>query len=184
MFLLECVCLLLSVVLAGLPACVGSDGWRAWLVSGLCGSIQPNYFYMFVFWLKCPLKAMKKSAFIRRSSRLIPFQKSKEWSSLLCSGSFHLSEVIFTEQTGRLIINLHLRGQNLNSPTHPPPSVSPWTPPPTALHPSITTSNQAVPLLAGCPGLRSGLLAQNIFSSDWACPYCLHWSGSSQGRSV
>lgn len=51
---------------------------------------------------------------------MIPFQRSREWGSLLCSGSFHLSEVIFTEQTGRLIINLHLRGQNLNS---PPPSL-------------------------------------------------------------
>lgn len=55
---------------------------------------------------------------------MIPFQKSKEWSSLLCSGSFHLSEVIFTEQTGRLIINLHLRGQNLNSPPFPSLSLS------------------------------------------------------------
>lgn len=60
---------------------------------------------------------------------MIPFQRSREWGSLLCSGSFHLSEVIFTEQTGRLIINLHLRGQNLNS---PPPSlpVHIYTPPP------------------------------------------------------
>lgn len=55
-----------------------------------------------------------ESAFISQSSRIIPFQECREWSSLLCSGSFHLSEVIFTEQTGRLIINLHLRGQNLN----------------------------------------------------------------------
>lgn len=46
---------------------------------------------------------------------MIPFQRSWEWGSLLCSGCFHLSEVIFTEQTGRLIINLHLRGQHLNS---------------------------------------------------------------------
>lgn len=57
-----------------------------------------------------------ESAFISQSLRMIPFQRSREWGSLLCSGSFHLSEVIFTEQTGRLIINLHLRGQNLNSP--------------------------------------------------------------------
>lgn len=54
---------------------------------------------------------------------MIPFQTSREWGSLLCSGSFHLSEVIFTEQTGRLIINLHLRGQNLNS--LPPSLLSP-----------------------------------------------------------
>ena len=51
---------------------------------------------------------------------MIPFQRNREWGSLLCSGSFHLSEVIFTEQTGRLIINLHLRGQNLNSPDPSP----------------------------------------------------------------
>lgn len=53
---------------------------------------------------------------------MILFQRGRESGSLLCSGSFHLSEVIFEEQTGRLIINLHLRGQNLNSP--PPSSLS------------------------------------------------------------
>lgn len=58
---------------------------------------------------------------------MIPFQRNREWGSLLCSGSFHLSEVIFTEQTGRLIINLHLRGQNLNSPD--PSPLSTPTPP-------------------------------------------------------
>ncbi len=63
---------------------------------------------------------------------MIPFQRSAEWGSLLCSGSFHLSEVIFTEQTGRLIINLHLRGQNLNS-----PSPSLLSKPPTPLHPQL-----------------------------------------------
>lgn len=62
---------------------------------------------------------------------MIPFQRSWKWGSLLCSGSFHLSEVIFTEQTGRLIINLHLRGQNLDP--LPPPS----TPTPFALLPLL-----------------------------------------------
>lgn len=75
-----------------------------------------------------------ENAFISQSSRIIPFQSSREWGSLLCSGSFHLSEVIFTEQTGRLIINLHLRGQNLNS---PPPSL--------AVHPPSPLSHASAP---------------------------------------
>lgn len=67
---------------------------------------------------------------------MIPFQWSREWCSLLYSGCFHVFQVIFTEQTGRLIINLHLRGQNLNSPppslaVHPPRRASapcyPWS---------------------------------------------------------
>lgn len=73
---------------------------------------------------------------------MIPFQRSREWGSLLCSGSFHLSEVIFTEQTGRLIINLHLRGQNLNSPPPTHPSL-PLHPPPH--HPPSCASAHCYP---------------------------------------
>lgn len=143
--------LLLCVRLAVLFECVGSER-RCARFQWLCGGIQPNYFYMFVFWLKCPFKSNEiESAFISQSSRMIPFQRNREWGSLLCSGSFHLSEVIFTEQTGRLIINLHLRGQNLNSPA--PSPLSTPTPP-------------AVRLLTATSGPHSGLLAQNIFSSD------------------
>lgn len=72
-----------------------------------------------------PFKSSKiESSFISQAPGMIPFQKRWEWGSLLCSGCFHLSEVIFAEQTGRLIINLHLRGQHLNSPAHPHPPPS------------------------------------------------------------
>lgn len=96
--------------------------------AGCAAASTPAAFTCLYFGLSAPLKSGEiESAFIRQSLRMIPFLRSWKWGSLLCSGSFHLSEVIFTEQTGRLIINLHLRGQNLNSP--PPPPVPPPTPP-------------------------------------------------------
>lgn len=159
-----------KVLLLCVHSAVSVGGVRRWIwFQWLCGSISPKYFYMFAFWLKWPLKSCKiESAFISQPPRMVPFQRRWEWAR--CVLDAFISEVIFTEQTGRLIINLHLRGQHLNSPS---PALLP-TP----------NAPSAVPLLPATSGPHLGLLAQNIFSSDWACPYCLPRSGSSQGRSA
>lgn len=56
-FALVCVCFYACVWLFCLH--VWGLGGGAPGFGGLRGGIQPDYFYMFVFWLKCPLKAMK-----------------------------------------------------------------------------------------------------------------------------
>lgn len=154
--------------------------WGVLGFSGLRGGIHPDCFYMFVFWLKCPFKKRRNRKCIHKAVlENDPISEELKmglfvvlWILSSLWGHFHRAnrETHYQPAPER-------SEPELSSPSSPS---SPFSCPP----PTLPRLHSVVPPLTATPGPHSGLLAQNIFSSDWACPYCLQRSGSSQGLSA